>query len=423
MSTHQTDVVVVGAGAAGLAAARGLHERRVDFLILEARERIGGRAYTIPSSDGAFPIELGAEFIHGEAPQTHALLRESGEAALQTAAADFVLRNGRLERGSDRWSAVERLFGSVDLGAPDRSVDALLEGARRSGYSDDELRTARTFIEGFEAAITSDAGSVALARQWRAGVDTSPSRPDGGYGPLLAFLAKPLGDRLRLNARVEEIRWSRSGAYVRAVGGEELVQIEARRVIVTAPVGVLHAGDLRFTPPLPARTRAALDAIAMGPVVKVMLEFESAFWETVDAGRFRDAGFFQAFECEIPTLWTRLPQRIPLLAAWAGGGAVARLEARGADAIAEALATCRSLFPSVDVRAKLRAVHMHDWQTDPLSRGAYSYLRVGGGDARDALALPVDDTLFFAGEATSADDPGTVEGALRSGERAVAQVL
>jgi monoamine oxidase len=113
-----------------------------------------------------------------------------------------------------------------------------------------------------------------------------------------------------------------------------------------------------------------------------------------------------------------MPQRSPILVAWAGGDAVARLREKSRDPIAEALDTCAALFPKVDVRAALRAAHWHDWQGDPYSRGAYSYLRVNGGSAREALAQSVEQTLFFAGEATSGDYSGTVSGALESGEAA-----
>lgn len=153
----------------------------------------------------------------------------------------------------------------------------------------------------------------------------------------------------------------------------------------------------------------------MGPVLKVLLEFRAPFWQR---------GFFPAPPGGVfPTVWSRTPQPAPILAAWAGGDAVARLQTSVRDPIAAAIETCERLFPQTAVREQLVNAHCHDWQRDPCARGAYSYLRVNGGDARERLAEPVGGVLYFAGEATSPDDAGTVGGALESGYRAAAQVL
>jgi monoamine oxidase len=181
------------------------------------------------------------------------------------------------------------------------------------------------------------------------------------------------------------------------------------------PIGVLHEGLVRFSPQLPAAKRAAIDAIGMGPVVKVVLEFRSVFWSD---------GFLLTPEgSPFPTMWSRMPQLAPVLVAWAGGDAANRLIAAHADPIAAALDVCAQLFPMIDVRAQLVAAHCHDWQGDVFARGAYSYLRVNADGARRSLGEPVEDVLFFAGEATEEGDSGTVAGALDSGYRAAAQVL
>jgi monoamine oxidase len=179
---------------------------------------------------------------------------------------------------------------------------------------------------------------------------------------------------------------------------------------------------VRFDPALPPDKQAAIDAIAMGPVMKVVLDFRMPFWERVENGRYRNAGFFQAPDCAFRTVWTRLPQRTPLLVAWAGGGAVQRILEKQLDPIEGALQSCEALFPSVDVRAELRTAYYHDWQADPFAGGAYSFLRVGGGNARELLAAPIEQRLFFAGEATWSNDAGTVAGAFESGYRAAEEL-
>jgi monoamine oxidase len=419
LTTLQTDVAVIGAGAAGLAAARKLHDAGVDVLVLEARDRIGGRAYTLTSFDGSAPVELGAEFIHGMPEVTLSLARECGESILDEAWQMFALRDGHLvEESSNRWETIEELLQRVDLHGRDQSIEAFLEAVPAGKLSADERDDVRSIVEGFDAAITSDASTVAIAKEWRSGTNNVSFRPANGYAKIMHYLARAMDTQILLQTRVDVVRWSRERVLIEATQLGSPVAIRARRAIVTVPIGVLQAQPAMFVPELPAQKRTAIEAIAMGPVIKVVLDFRSAFWEHVDGGRYRDAGFFHAPKCSIRTMWTRLPARSSLLVAWAGGGAAVRLTGKGLDPIDSALETCRALFPSVDVRAELRNAYYHDWQADPSALGAYSYLRVDGGNARDTLAEPVEQTLFFAGEATWSDDAGTVAGALASGYRA-----
>src|SRR6185436_3376991 len=169
-----------------------------------------------------------------------------------------------------------------------------------------------------------------------------------------------------------------------------------------------------------------LRGIGFGPVVKLVLKFHTAFWEDLDDGRYRDGGFFHASDCEFRTFWTALPLRAPVLNAWSGGTAAARLSGKYdfGGLVEAALTSLDALFGHrCDVREQLDAAYLHDWARDRFSHGAYSYVAVGGANARTDLAAPLDDTLFFAGEATDTDESATVTGALLSGERAAAEVL
>ncbi len=393
-----TTVAVIGAGAAGLAAARRLRESGLDTLVLEARNRAGGRAYTLRTNDGAFPIELGAEFIHGKAETTMALLREFGEDTVPIDSAS-----------PDLWTATERVLERVDLDAPDRSVDEFLNDIGVEG-----VKQARMLIEGFDAAVTADASIKGIAREWRSAANETDARPANGYGILMQRLADMLTEHIRFDTRVETVEWERGGVSINAMQNGEPVRVQARCAIVTLPIGVLRNGGVQFSPQLPREIRHAIHAVAMGPVVKVVLHFLSIFW---------DGGFYLTpSESGFRTVWSRLPQRAPVLVAWAGGDAAQALIASGADPVEAALTACETLFPRARVRETLAASYYHDWQRDPYACGAYSYLRVNGGAAREQLAIPIEDTLFFAGEAASPDDSGTVAGALASGYRAAAQV-
>ena len=204
----------------------------------------------------------------------------------------------------------------------------------------------------------------------------------------------------------------------------------AHRAIVTLPLGVLKtplraAGAVRFTPPLRAK-RAALDRLESGAVIKAVLLFRTAFWEELDQARYRGVSFFHSPGAAFPTFWTARPERAPLLVAWAGGPNASRLaKAAAPDIVRGAVASLASIFGvRKGIEDQLAAAWTHHWQQDPLARGAYSYVAVGGHGARRALAEPLEDTLFFAGEAADYEgEHGTVAGALRSGERAARATL
>jgi monoamine oxidase len=211
-------------------------------------------------------------------------------------------------------------------------------------------------------------------------------------------------------------------------GGARFAQpwhTRARAAILTAPLGLLTAatespGAIRFTPPLAAK-QVALAGLLCGPALKVALRFREPFWERPDGGRYADTSFFHAPDSVFPTFWTTHPIRSPLLTAWVGGPSAARLCALEDEAvIRQALACVRALFGRRRAGgAQLQAAYVHNWERDSFARGAYSYVAVGGGQARKLLATPLEGTLFFAGEATdTTGEPATVTGALRSGARA-----
>jgi monoamine oxidase len=290
---------------------------------------------------------------------------------------------------------------------------------------------ARAFVEGFDAADPAIASARAIADEWRSGVDFATARPLDGYRPMFEHLRDTCvaaGVRIRLSTIVRRISWRRGVVAIDSNCCGESQTIHARAAILTLPAGVLrHRGDetaVAFDPDLPSAKIEALRSIEMGHVVKVTLWFRTAFWERIRSGRYRDAAFFRCERQPFPTYWTQLPVRNELVVAWVGGPkAIALNGVAEADLIGRALNGFGALFNQPElVRKEFEGGLTHDWSRDPFARGAYSYVAVGGGEARLALAAPVDDTLFFAGEATSADGQGgTVNGALEAGERAAAE--
>lgn len=431
------DVIVIGAGAAGLAAAAELIRHGRSVLLLEACDRIGGRIWTRHEPGLAVPVELGAEFVHGYAPLTRGLLAAAGIGTIDSAAARWTLRDGQLHPSDPAFASVLAAIGKPGVLADgDVSFAELIERRLAGELSAEARAAARRMAEGFDAADTTRASACALVREWTGDAfgDAPQSRPQGGYASLLAALMAqlPAGRlQLKLSCPVHAVRWSRGQVEVAARWLGESFGARATRAIVALPLGVLQQespapGAVSFAPALTSK-RAALAGLASGAVIKVMLRFATPFWESLHGGRYRDAKFFHAPGSVFPTFWTQAPARAPLLVAWAGGPRAQQLSGRdcAAGLVHEALAGVRALFGGEpDAAGLLEGYYCHDWQRDPFARGAYSYVLVGGGGARQRLADPLEHTLYFAGEATDTqDEPGTVTGALASGVRAAREVL
>ncbi|MGH8150546.1 MAG: flavin monoamine oxidase family protein, partial [Steroidobacteraceae bacterium] len=383
-----------------------------------------------PSSP--FPVELGAEFIHGSAPRTFEWLRQAGLHAVDTAGNRVTVGDGGSRATAAPFDDLARLMARVDaLAEPDLSVEDFLAREARDPALAAACARARMMVEGFDAADPSRASVRAIAREW-AHLDGGQFRPAGGYGALLVQAARSLdgaGAYLRLQTRVESVDWTGGEVKITASSPAGPLRMAARRALVTFPVSVLqlppHApGAVRFNPPLEEKA-VALAGVALGPVIKVVLRFRRAFWEGTGDGRFEHAGFLHSPQGVFPTVWTSLPARVPFLTAWMGGPRAARLQGAGTpELIRSALDSVRTLFGTGrELDSELSAAYVHDWQQDPHARGAYSYLTVGGIGAPDGLARPLAGRLFFAGEATSSADPGTVEAALQSGRRAAGEIL
>lgn len=434
MANASWDVVIIGAGVSGLAAAAELRNSGLSILVLEARDHVGGRAWTRHEPESSAPIELGAEFIHGRIPETFELLREVGQAAIDTSGAHWTLRDGKLVQNT------EDLFGQIQealdrskvLEREDISFEQWLHASRRYGLSAEAATMAKAFVEGFDAADPAHVSAHFVAREWAAGgmLDSPQFRPLGGYSSVLAALAGALhreNIRLQLQTRVREIRWTRGSVEIDATFLEQPFSVSAACAIVTLPLGVLQAppaaeGAVRFVPELEAK-RKALEGLASGAVLKLSLRFRQAFWEELDGGKYQQAAFFHSAGTVFPVFWTPLPLRAPLLTAWVAGPKAARLSmATLPQIVPQALESLSIVFGGrAASEFQLEAAYLHNWQTDPLARGAYSYIKVGGGEAREELAAPLADTLFFAGEATDTE-AATVTGALHSGARAAKEV-
>ncbi len=426
------DTLIIGAGAAGLAAAAELARAGGSALVLEARDRIGGRVWTLKEPGLTVPVELGAEFIHGRPPATFSLLKRAGIAAVPRAGSGWYVERGRLQHTGEIFAEIRAALRATGAPKPDVSFETFLN--RELRHLSVHARTfARMRVQGYDAADPARASARMIVEEWTGedeATTASNSRPRGGYGALLSWLAGSLEGsavRIQLQTVVRSVKWQRDAVEVEGEYRGRPFRTAAARAIVTLPLGVLQLapsapGAVRFSPALDPKRRA-LAGLAPSSVLKVALRFRDAFWEKAGRARYRDAVFFRAPGAAVPSFWTARPARAPLLIAWAGGPNAARLAGSGApNIIGHAVTSLKTIFGARAGKG-LTAAWVHDWQEDPYARGASSYVTVGGAGARKALAAPLRDTLFFAGEAADFEgEHGTVAGALQSGRRAAALI-
>ena len=417
------DVIVIGAGVAGLAAADALASTGLQVAVLEARERIGGRIFTLHPEDTASPVELGAEFVHGRPPELLNLLRDANATLRQIDGIDACFQDGALSTcpDDDAFGFLDELAGFVEREG-DMSFDAFL--ARRKP-SPAIAERARSFVEGFNAADARRIGIAALARQQQAEEEIGgfeSSRAVAGYDQLPLYLAHRIaqaGARILLNAPVASVQWKPGTVTVRTASRESAT-FSANKLIVTLPLGILKARSVPIDPE-PARIFEAAGRMEAGSARRMTLVFRSAFWkEKMPKMRFLfAAGMMPA------TYWTEHPHNGAALVAWAGGPKADAVTdaAEWRNQALRALEQIFSLAPQ-SLDAALRNSYLHDWQSDPFTLGTYSYAPAGALDCSAQMAEPVDNTLFFAGEHTDTTGHwGTVHGALRSGLRAAQQIL
>jgi monoamine oxidase len=438
--TDRVDVVIIGAGVAGLAAACRLTQAGATTAVLEARNRLGGRIHTIRDERAPVPIELGAEFIHGSAPELVEITRRTKLVVCDIHGQRWQAHGRKLIPVDEEefWKDLGRIMGRLDpKRSPDRSFQEFLD-TKPGGASLAVQRTlAREFVQGFHAADLSRISERSLA-DGGAPDDEDEERQArilDGYDQVVHELATAAGG-VRLSHQVREIAWEPGAVEVRCWqpgGGSSTVT--ARAAIVTVPLGVLRqtAGPsvITFTPDIDD-TRRAANQLAMGTVVRITLLFREPFWEAKAVRRktggrsLAEMSFLHSSDDDVPTWWTAGPVRATTLVGWSGGPKAARLAARGAAEVENrAVAACARRFGMRRSRVEslVEECWYHDWDDDAHTLGAYSYALVGGDTAAKRLARPVARTLFFAGEAADAEGrTGTVHGAIGTGYRAAGAV-
>jgi monoamine oxidase len=418
-----SSILIIGAGAAGLMAARELSARGHFVTLLEARERVGGRIHTIHSSAFSVPVEAGAEFVHGKLPVTLQLLQQAGIGYEPIAGKMVEVRNGHWHRQRSMVDGWNTLMEHLQTLKEDMTVREFLDTHFAGDRYIDLRRSVQRFAEGYDGADINKASILSLRDEWEK-EDDEQYHINGGYGLLMDYLVAcciKQNCTLLLNAPVKHIRWQQG--KVEAVASDGRVFM-ADKVIITTPLGLWQqpdvAGNIHFTPTIDLQQQAFRD-IGFSAVIKVSLEFKQSFWVEYE----KELGFIFSEEI-LPTWWTQMPHPVPLLTGWINGPQAASFVQAGREKILQyAIYSLAGIFglPVLFLERELVASQITDWGTDPFSLGAYSYDMLPSKKSRRLLQQPVADTLYFAGEALyEGAHPGTVEAALISGMAAAKKV-
>jgi len=422
MNEPKHDIIVVGGGAAGMMAAAELLKQGSRVTILEANDRLGGRIHTIREAAFKGPVEAGCEFVHGDLPLTVQLLKAANiEYKAARGTMTRVGNDGEWKTQDDFTVGWKELIEHMNEVTDDVTVDEFLQ----RNFSDNKFKQLRTsvlrFAEGFDLADTSKASVLALREEWLE-EEEEQYRVPAGNDQLIRYLEKQCHEAngvIRLSTIVTSIIWKRNEVTVVAENGQVY---HGNKIIVTVPLGVLQAEPvlMNFQPMIDEYVDAA-KKIGFGSVIKVLLQFKQPFWED----RKKNIGFLFA-NTPIPTWWTQLPSEYPLLTGWAGGPQAWMLETRDDTTIQQfALQSLSAIFKMGvdDLEGLLTASHVSNWRNYLFTRGGYSYCTVESVKAQEVFKKPIQDTIYFAGEAFYTGPlPGTVEAALVSAKNVVAKM-
>lgn len=418
-------ILIAGGGIAGLVAAYKLSAQHKKVILLEATDRLGGRIHTYTDDLFSMPVELGAEFIHGDLPVTLSLLKEAGIKYHAVKGKTLHLKKGKFaeqDHSNDYWNDAMKQMKTLQEDIP--ISEFLIKFFNEDKY-ESLRRSIKGFAEGFDLADVSKASTLSLYNEW-SHEENVQYRIEGGYKQLVNYLepeCKKNGCIIYNNCCIKKINWSKDQVNVITMCSR---YFKADKIIITVPLSVLQADKddvsyIEFTPAVDNYIAAA-KSIGFGTVIKIILEFDEAFWEAEKL----NAGFILTGD-KIPVWWTQLPDKIPVLTGWHGGqNAFALKNMPDEELLLLSLKSLASAFNlSADtLQKKLKAFKIVNWINVPNIYGGYSYNLVGSIEAKKLLQNSIEKTIYFAGEAMYGGTlQGTVEAALISGKKASEKIM
>jgi monoamine oxidase len=432
---QKTDVLIIGAGAAGLMATYTLAKAGKKVTVLEARERCGGRIHTLYNELFFKQVELGAEFIHGDLPVTLQLLKEADIAYLPASGEMWQYKNGEFDNEGGFIEEWDLLMKKLLLLKHDISIEDFLKKEFADGKYDDLKKSVRRFVSGYDTADPEKASTFALRNEWLGEDNEAQHRVKDGYGVMIKYLEEAINNtdgKIYLNSIAKEIQWESGNVKVTTLDG---AVYESAQIIIALPLGILQADEnqkaaISFVPPI-AEQQKAINDMGFGAIIKVLLEFDEAFWlddkTHALAGKSLENMSFILSSEEIPTWWTQVPQHSPVLTGWLGGPLAAlKKDSSDEEILKQSLQSLSNIFkrPVEELKDRLTAFYIANWTKDAFTLGSYAYDTLTASQARQLLNAPVSDTLFFAGEYLyDGTAMGTVEAALSSGQEIAKKII
>lgn len=420
----QADVIIIGAGAAGLMAANELSAAGKKVIVLEGRDRIGGRILTL-NHGFPQPVECGAEFIHGDLALTKKLLKEAGIEYQPSEGSFWHFKNGQLQQQEDQVEGDDLFLQKLKKLEVDTTVGAFLDEHFSEKKYSDIKKSVTSYVNGYYAADLYKASALALREELQK-KEEQQYHIDGGYLQLMEYLCKKSlaqNCTFQFSTIAKNISWQKGLATVTTENNEIY---SAPQIIITVPLGVLTANNtkaaLQFQPGIAAVEAA--HQLGFGNVIKILLQCNQPIWQ-VDSNM--ENALFLFSEEEVSTWWTQHPTPSNLLTGWCAGPAADKLKDFTEEQIFEkAVASLTHILSTTNQKIKDSIItwRVCNWATDEFTQGGYTYITTHTDRVAKMLNEPVEDTIYFAGEALhNGPEVGTVEAALLSGKAAAKRVL
>lgn len=422
--TNRSDILIIGAGACGLMAAKELSQKGKKVTVLEAKLQAGGRINTLHAGEFLQPVDTGAEFVHGNLPVTLQLLNEANIGYTKISGKMLRSSNGKWDETDEPIEGWKEMMQKMSELKEDTTFAQFLN----SHFGEEKYaalrQSAMQYAQGFDAVDPDKASVFSLREEWQH-EEEDTYRVDGGYGQLINHLlasCKQHNAVILFDKPVASIDWKDGEVNIITTTNETFY---AKQVIITVPVGVLATDEsdvnfIQFKPSLP-KIKTAAKEIGFGNVIKILLQFSSLFWQK------QKEGLFFLSDQKVATWWSQHPSNYPLLTGWIAGKKADEFSNIKADELKQmALQSVANIFNKTkeEITQLLTASHIVNWQKDVYAKGAYSYGMIHSEEAKKILNESIQNTLFFGGEALySGKSGGTVEAALVNGLSVTKKIL